>query len=52
MRQEFKTAQVQITDRLVVGGNNPFVLIAGPCVIESERLVMETAEQLNKPWLF
>ncbi len=48
MRQEFKTAQVQITDRLVVGGNNPFVLIAGPCVIESERLVMETAEQLKE----
>ena len=48
MRQEFKTAQVQITDRLVVGGHNPFVLIAGPCVIESERLVMETAEQLKE----
>jgi 2-dehydro-3-deoxyphosphooctonate aldolase (KDO 8-P synthase) len=30
-----------------VGLNRPFFLIAGPCVIESEQLVMETAAQLK-----
>ncbi|MFC4599639.1 3-deoxy-8-phosphooctulonate synthase [Cohnella hongkongensis] len=42
-----------------IGGNQPFVLIAGPCAIESEKLVMETAEklvhltsQLNIPLIF
>jgi 2-dehydro-3-deoxyphosphooctonate aldolase (KDO 8-P synthase) len=30
-----------------IGGNNPIVLIAGPCVIESEDLVMKTAEQIK-----
>jgi 2-dehydro-3-deoxyphosphooctonate aldolase (KDO 8-P synthase) len=31
-----------------VGGGNPLVLIAGPCVIESEDLVMRTAETLRE----
>lgn len=31
-----------------VGIDKPFFLIAGPCVIESEKLVMDTAEQLKK----
>jgi 2-dehydro-3-deoxyphosphooctonate aldolase (KDO 8-P synthase) len=30
-----------------VGGGNPLALIAGPCVIESEDLVMRTAEALR-----
>jgi len=30
-----------------VGGDQPFFLIAGPCVIESEALVMEVAGQLR-----
>ncbi|HEO8420643.1 TPA: 3-deoxy-8-phosphooctulonate synthase [Yersinia enterocolitica] len=30
------------------GGKEPFVLIAGPCVIEDEKLIMETAEQLKE----
>lgn len=29
-----------------VGGSQPHVLIAGPCVIESEQLVLETAHQI------
>ncbi len=29
-----------------VGGDGPLVLIAGPCVIESEKLVLETAEKI------
>ncbi|MCS7009728.1 MAG: 3-deoxy-8-phosphooctulonate synthase, partial [Chthoniobacterales bacterium] len=33
--------------RLQLGGNRaPLFVIAGPCVIESERLVMQTAEAL------
>ena len=31
-----------------VGNNNPLVLIAGPCVIESEDLVLNTAEKVKK----
>ncbi len=31
-----------------IGGNGPFALIAGPCVIESERATLETAERLKK----
>ena len=44
---------------LALGGISPFLLIAGPCVIESEDLVMRTAEALKKitgrlsiPWVF
>jgi len=29
------------------GGNHPLVLIAGPCVIESEKLVLQTAESIK-----
>lgn len=42
------TAQFKITDRIAIGGNLPFILIAGPCVIESEKLIMETAEKLKE----
>ncbi len=31
-----------------IGGGHPLVLIAGPCVIESRDLVMETAEYLKR----
>ena len=31
-----------------VGGGNPLALIAGPCVIESEDLVMRTAESIRE----
>jgi len=40
--------QVKINEQIKIGGNNPFVLIAGPCVIESEKLVMETAEAIKE----
>jgi len=33
---------------LTLGGRRPFVLIAGPCVIESEELAMRTAERLKE----
>jgi len=42
-----------------IGDKNPLVLIAGPCVIESERLCLETgkrikdlADKLNIPYIF
>jgi 2-dehydro-3-deoxyphosphooctonate aldolase (KDO 8-P synthase) len=42
-----------------MGNNNPFVLIAGPCSMESEEIVMHTAEnikritdKLNIPYIF
>lgn len=31
-----------------IGIDQPFFLIAGPCVIESEKLILDTAEQLKK----
>ncbi len=41
------------------GGNNPFVLIAGPCVVENEDMILSTAkeikkitDQLNIPFVF
>jgi len=30
-----------------LGGNNPFVLIAGPCVVESEEIILSTAEKIK-----
>lgn len=35
-------------NQIEIGDNNPFVLIAGPCVVESERMILETAESINK----
>jgi 2-dehydro-3-deoxyphosphooctonate aldolase (KDO 8-P synthase) len=31
-----------------IGGNKPFVLIAGPCVIESESATLEAASRLKQ----
>jgi len=39
---------VKLNEEIVFGGKNPFVLIAGPCVIESEDLVMKTAEKMKE----
>ncbi|HHW11599.1 MAG TPA: 3-deoxy-8-phosphooctulonate synthase [Firmicutes bacterium] len=48
MADKHATRQFKITEEITIGGNNPFVLIAGPCVIESEKLVMATAERLKQ----
>lgn len=37
-----------ITKNITFGGNTPFVLIAGPCVIESETATLEAANRLKK----
>ncbi len=49
---------VEVGD-IKIGGNNPFVLIAGPCVIESEKLALEVAsfvkricDKLEIPYIF
>ncbi len=37
-----------ILNNIKIGGANPFVLIAGPCVIESEKATLDTAQLLKK----
>lgn len=39
--------KVRIADKFDIGGRNRFTLIAGPCVIESEEMVMDIASQLK-----
>lgn len=31
----------------IIGANNPFVLIAGPCVVENEQMIMFTAKKIK-----
>lgn len=35
-----------VVGKIPIGGGNPFVLIAGPCVIESEKMTLNVAEYL------
>jgi 2-dehydro-3-deoxyphosphooctonate aldolase (KDO 8-P synthase) len=35
-------------NNIKIGGNNPFVLIAGPCVVENEKMILETSVQIKK----
>lgn len=35
-------------EKIKIGGNSPFVLIAGPCVVENEKMIMQTAEEIIK----
>jgi 2-dehydro-3-deoxyphosphooctonate aldolase (KDO 8-P synthase) len=51
--------EIILRDDIIFGGKRPFVLIAGPCMIESKELVMETAavikeitEKLIIPFVF
>ncbi len=43
----FANSEIKIGD-FAMGNHLPFVLIAGPCQMESEKLVMETADALKK----
>ena len=43
--KEITVKEVVVGD-VAIGGGRPLALIAGPCVIESEAVVMETAESL------
>jgi len=40
--------EIKLQEDIIIGGDNPLVLIAGPCMIESESLVMETADKLKE----
>lgn len=40
--------KVRIANKFEVGGNERFTLIAGPCVIESEEMVMEIAGKVKE----
>lgn len=42
------TNVINISEKVKIGGNNRFLLIAGPCVIESEELVMNIADNIKK----
>ncbi|MCK4463126.1 MAG: 3-deoxy-8-phosphooctulonate synthase, partial [Candidatus Omnitrophica bacterium] len=42
MTKEFRIGNIKI------GGKNPFVLIAGPCVIESEASTLRHAKRLKE----
>lgn len=53
------TNKVVLNDNITFGGNNPFVLFAGPCAMESEDILRRTAEgvkeitsKLNIPFIF
>ena len=35
-------------NKIQIGGNAPIVLIAGPCVVESEKITLQTAEEIKK----
>ncbi|MFW8601501.1 3-deoxy-8-phosphooctulonate synthase [Desulfobacterota bacterium M19] len=41
-----KTAAVRINEQIEVGPGRPFLLLAGPCVLESEGLAREVAAEL------
>ena len=42
------TREINIDNRFTIGGTSRFVLIAGPCAIESEEMTMEVAAELKK----
>ena len=53
------TKKINISDKLTMGGDSPFVLIAGPCVIESEEHTLRLAagikasvDELSIPFVF
>jgi 2-dehydro-3-deoxyphosphooctonate aldolase (KDO 8-P synthase) len=43
-----ETRKINVLNQFVIGGNNRFVLIAGPCAIETEEMTMEVASQLKQ----
>ncbi|MEI6555214.1 MAG: 3-deoxy-8-phosphooctulonate synthase [Paludibacter sp.] len=43
-----ETHKINVLNRFDIGGNSRFVLIAGPCAIESEEMTMEVAAKLKE----
>jgi 2-dehydro-3-deoxyphosphooctonate aldolase (KDO 8-P synthase) len=48
MNNRPKTTQPVQVDTFNIGGQNPLTLIAGPCVIESEKITRDIAEKLKR----
>ncbi|WP_026560976.1 3-deoxy-8-phosphooctulonate synthase [Bacillus sp. J37] len=53
------TDKVVLNDKITFGNNSPFVLFAGPCAMESEKVLKQTVEgikeittKLNIPFIF
>lgn len=42
-----ETHKINVLNQFEIGGNNRFVLIAGPCAIETEEMTMEVAQTLK-----
>jgi 2-dehydro-3-deoxyphosphooctonate aldolase (KDO 8-P synthase) len=45
---EFQKSREVKVGNITIGGQNPLTLIAGPCVIESEKHSLETAEKIKR----
>ncbi len=43
-----ETRKINVLNRFEIGGNTRFVLIAGPCAIETEEMTMEVAAKLKE----
>ena len=39
--------QIIKLNSISIGGNHPFVLIAGPCVVENEKMIVSTAKKIK-----
>lgn len=48
MNNSPKTTRPIATGTISIGGQNPLALIAGPCVIESEKITRDIAEKLKR----
>ncbi|MGB5849604.1 MAG: 3-deoxy-8-phosphooctulonate synthase [Ignavibacteriaceae bacterium] len=35
-------------NKIKIGDGNPFVLIAGPCIVENEEMIMQTADEIHQ----
>jgi len=42
------TRKINVLNRFEIGGNSRFVLIAGPCAIETEEMTMQVAAELKQ----
>lgn len=45
------TNEISVSGKFLLGGTRPFVLIAGPCAIESESMTLSVAETLKETCL-
>ena len=43
-----QSKQIKVGKNVILANDKPFVVIAGPCVIESEKHVLRLAENLKK----